>query len=261
MQRIRQFAALAAGAIIGAAGAVVGLGMGQDQPSTPPREPRPPEPYQDPDKIKDKNVDKSDKHKEHGHDSMTKAGKLDSSDVDRIVQDWPGESKKAANTIIEKYGAPHGATAQLLLWENVGPWKKVCVYGEEVDHQFPMPHKDVLSCTIDMKVPADKFDDLAQFDGSVFCFRTPGEIAAMCDKEEMNFLALNLAHDIIQGSKTVEEARDAYAKTAMAFQQGTKDPLTQELQFEVPTANTADPDRQHRTTGSEMTPQRPTGNP
>ena len=42
--------------------------------------------------------------------------------------------------------------------------------------------------------------DLARFDGSVIVERTRGEIGARCDKEEMNYLALNLAHDIVTGA-------------------------------------------------------------
>lgn len=37
--------------------------------------------------------------------------------------------------------------------------------------------------------------------------RTRGELAARCDKEEMNYLALNLANDIATGKVDVDEAR------------------------------------------------------
>lgn len=54
---------------------------------------------------------------------------------------------------------------------------------EEIDHSFPMPHKDVLLQVINYRVPPDKFDDLAEYDGSVIVERTKGEIAARCDGE------------------------------------------------------------------------------
>ncbi len=57
------------------------------------------------------------------------------------------------------------------------------------------------------KVILDKYNDLAQFDGSVTVDRTQGTLAARCDKQENNFLALNQAHDVITGKKTVEEER------------------------------------------------------
>ncbi|MGH8284417.1 MAG: hypothetical protein ACRETT_01460 [Steroidobacteraceae bacterium] len=40
-----------------------------------------------------------------------------------------------------------------------------------------MPHKDVLEQVIDYKVPPDKFDDLARYDGSVIAERTKGTFA------------------------------------------------------------------------------------
>lgn len=85
-------------------------------------------------------------------------------------------------------------------------------------------------------------DEPAQFGGSVMVERTKGTLSVRCDKEEFNLLALNLAHDIIEGTKTVPEARDYLARAVMAFKQGEKDPYTQSLRFEPMVANGGDPD-------------------
>ncbi len=130
----------------------------------------------------------------------------------------------------------------MLIWYNNGPWKRTILYKEEIPHDFPKPHTDLLQQFIDYKTPVDKSDELATYDGSVIVERTKGEISARCDKEEMNFLALNLANDVATGNKTVEEARMYYAKAAMAFMNGEKDPYTQGLQFTVPHGNTGDRD-------------------
>lgn len=45
---------------------------------------------------------------------------------------------------------------------------------------------------------------------------TDGEIAARCDKEEANFLAINLADDVAKGRRTVDDARKFYAESMMA---------------------------------------------
>jgi len=126
---------------------------------------------------------------------------------------------------------------------NKGPWKAIVVNRREVPHSFPKAHTDLLEGVIDYRVPPDKFDDLAHYDGSVIAERTKGTLTARCDKEEMNFLALNLAHDIVSGRKTVAAARKEYADTAMAFMKGEKRPYTQKLQFDVAKGNTGDPDR------------------
>lgn len=161
--------------------------------------------------------------------------------VEKMLGGWPEASQKAARMMMEKYGPPAGVTDMMLVWRDESPWEKIVVYKDEVVHRFPMKHTDVLEQVIMYKVPPDKFDELAQFDGSVIAERTKGTLAARCDKEPMNFLALNLAHDVATGGKTVEEARQFYAKTAMAFMKGEKHPYTQRLQFEPP-RKAGDPD-------------------
>lgn len=158
-----------------------------------------------------------------------------------LIAAWPAKPQEVAKKMIEKYGAPNEATPTHLVWLKNGPWKYTLLYREEVPHLFPMKHTDMLEQVIDYKVPPDKFDELAAYDGSVTVRRTKGEMSAMCDKEEMNFLALNLAHDIVTGKMGVEEARKFYGKVAMAFMKGEKHEYTQKLAFEVK-EKTADPD-------------------
>lgn len=119
-----------------------------------------------------------------------------------------------------------------------------CLYREEVPHNFPKKHTDTLEQVIDYRVPPDKFDELVAYDGSMTVRRTKGEMSAMCDKEEMNFLALNLAHEVAAGKLGVGDARKTYAKVAMAFMKGEKHPYTQALQFKVADKETADRDEE-----------------
>jgi hypothetical protein len=174
--------------------------------------------------------------------------------ISQLIRDWPEKPQEVAKKTIEKYGQPDEATPSLLIWNNNGPWKRTIVnnngpwkrtivYREEVPHSFPKPHTDILEQFIDYSVPPEKFDDLAQYDGSVIVERTKGEISARCDKEEMNFLALNLANDIVTEKLSVDEARKTYAETAGAAMQGEMRPYTQKLQFKVPEGDTGDPDK------------------
>jgi hypothetical protein len=159
-----------------------------------------------------------------------------------FVTNWPAAPKMAADKMIAKYGAPHEVTETMLAWNYNGPWKRTIVYKQEVPHHFPMQHTDLLEQVIDYRVPVGKYDELARYDGSVIVERTKGEISARCDKEEMNFLALNLANDVATGKKTVEEARSYYARAAKEFMQGKMDPYVKQLQFNDRKGNTADPD-------------------
>lgn len=137
----------------------------------------------------------------------------------------------------------HEFTATRLIWHNIGPWKTNILNKVEVPHDWPKKHTDVLEQIIDYKVPPDKFDDIATFDGSVIVERTKGTMSARCDHEEMNMLALNLAHDIAIDKRTAEEARKFYEDSIRAFLKGEKPAYMQKLQFEVPKGGTADPDK------------------
>jgi hypothetical protein len=103
------------------------------------------------------------------------------------------------------------------------------------------PHTDYLEQFIDYRVPLELFSRLAEYDGSVVVNRTRGEIAARCGGMRMNFVAINLAHDIISGKRTVAQARDEYGRLYSAYKRGEKPPYTQAFQFALK-GNTADRD-------------------
>ncbi|MDQ3685470.1 MAG: hypothetical protein M3430_07680 [Acidobacteriota bacterium] len=144
--------------------------------------------------------------------NMDRMMMVDKATVEGIIANWKPKPQEVARTIIAKYGMPNEATAMRLIWHNNGPWKRTELVNEEIPHSFPKPHPDMLKQTISYRVPTDKFDELAEYDGSVIVERTKGEIAARCDKEEANFLALNLANEIATGKRSAESARKFYAE-------------------------------------------------
>lgn len=165
------------------------------------------------------------------------------SDAQSVIVNWPATSKMVAGEMISKYGQPHGITAEMLVWNNNSPWKKTIVSRDTIVHNFPTPHPDLLEQIIDYKVPVDKFDDMAEYDGSVIIERTKGEISARCDKEGANFLAINLANDVATGAKTIADARAYYTQAMKTFKQtGQMDPYMGGFKFALPTGGTKDPD-------------------
>lgn len=178
-----------------------------------------------------------------GATSETTIGTMSGSFKLDMIQAWPMESRQAAEAIIAKYGMPKEFTSSMLIWEKTGPWKKTVVMKDAIDHQFPVAHKDVLKQVIDYKVPADKMDELAQFDGSILVDRTKGEIAVRCDTEQNNFVAMNLADEIIRGKKTVAQARSTLTKAAQGQLAGSDGMFKEGLKFQVATSPTADPDK------------------
>lgn len=161
--------------------------------------------------------------------------------VSKIIERWPESSKSAANSVLGKYGLPTEVSSDKMTWKETAPFKETTVYREEVTHNFPTPHSDVIEQVINYKVPASKVDDLVKFDGSLIVDRTKGELASRNDNEEMNILALNLADKLIREEISVAEARSEYARSAQAFTLGNTNQLTSALLFR-PASETADAD-------------------
>lgn len=159
-----------------------------------------------------------------------------------ILADWPDAPKKVGHTLLEQYGPPNEATPTKLFWYRVGPWARMELTADEVLHNFPTSHTDFLSQFVDYPIPADRAADLARFDGSTIVDRTAGQIGSRCDHEAYNTLTINLAVEIMEGRRTVEDARHLYGETASAFVLGRDAPYAEGLLFDPPAGDTADPD-------------------
>jgi hypothetical protein len=159
-----------------------------------------------------------------------------------MIGTWPDESREAAQLVIDQYGEPDEITESQLIWHNPGSWKRIIASKAFYEHNFPAPHIDVVESVIDYQVPPDKVTPLAAFDGSVIVERTAGEVSARCHDEQANFLALNLMHDIVIGAKSVQEAREYYAKEFLDFRRKQPTPYMDRLHFTPGEGTTADPD-------------------
>ena len=164
-------------------------------------------------------------------------------DIQSHLASWKAKPKETAMKLIEKYGPPQEATANRLIWLDKGPWKFTEIVNEEIPHDFPVPHVDYLYQAIPHQIDPKFADELLAYDGSVVLERTKGVIAARCDKEEPNFLAVNLAHEIITGKRSVDEARGFYAESMMMLMKAGKPNEYQTgFTFQVASGNQGDKD-------------------
>jgi hypothetical protein len=163
-------------------------------------------------------------------------------EIERLIETWPDAQKNVARQMLEKYGAPNEATPTTLFWYANKPWKRTVLTSDVVAHNWPAPHSDFLTQTIDYRVPAEMFDRIAEFDGSILLDRTRGEVSARCDSEAANVLGLNMVHEIVTGKRTVEDARETSAQNTVAYNMGRAAPYAERLLFEVPQGGTEDLD-------------------
>lgn len=158
-----------------------------------------------------------------------------------VISSWPSDSRDVAQTAIDQHGEPDEVTESRLVWRDRGKWKEIVAHKEMWHHEFPFPHNDCLESVTQYAVPLDRVRQVAEFDGSVIVQRTRGYLSANCHDEQVNLLALNLAHDIAQGLRTAGEARRAYVRAMLDFRAGRATPYMDDLQFD-PQPSAADPD-------------------
>lgn len=152
--------------------------------------------------------------------------------IEQILNTWEKNQREGALKIMEKYGNPHEAIPSRFIWYNNGPWKRTVVFRDAEPHNLPVNHLDFLAQTVDYRTPVELFDQIARFDGSCYPDRTRGEVTVICDKEEANFLAINLFHDIVTGKRTVDEAKYFMAETEANFLfNKTSSPYLEEIRF------------------------------
>ena len=149
-----------------------------------------------------------------------------------LTEGWPEDAREAAQLVIDTHGDPDESTDSILIWNERDPWKRIIAYRDVDSHEFPAPHKDSVESFIGHEVPSEKASELVAFDGSVVVNRTRGELSARCHDEEANCLALNLANDIVEGRKSVQEARDYYAHEFLAYRKKEPTPYMEGLRFQ-----------------------------
>ena len=160
--------------------------------------------------------------------------------VQQLVGQWRAPSQELARQLLVKYGQPDEATPMRLVWHNKAPWKRMELVNFAIPHRFPAPHEDLLTQVIDYAVPADRADELLVYNGSLLIDRTRGELASRADSEAVNFLAINLANEILRGARTPEEARLVHAQ---AVQQAQHPQYKYGLLFPTARVTQADPDQ------------------
>jgi hypothetical protein len=122
-----------------------------------------------------------------------------------IVRDWPERARLAAGALIEKYGAPQIADADSLSWVGNRPWDGTVV-------RRGAPAGQSIQQSIHYPVSLAKLAALGDLGGRVEFDSSSGELSSYADEESLNFLALNLADEVVTGKSTPDRARERYRR-------------------------------------------------
>lgn len=151
--------------------------------------------------------------------------------AETMIQKWPKKLQSEAKMLIERYGQPSSFDENRLTWLDNGPWRRTVLHREGLTRSFMGKGKDHLEQVISREVPLDKVADLEKFDKRIKVDRAAGEISTCADSERLNFLALNLAEDIITGQRSVTDARAFAVKVRTLEKAGKSSPYLDGLVF------------------------------
>lgn len=152
--------------------------------------------------------------------------------AEKVSAGWSEEPRLAARLMIERYGPPDLIGSSRMLWHGNGPWKRTVV------RDLPRPYagaaeedEGVIEQTVAYHVTPEKAAAVSPFSPRLTFDSARMEISSRSDREEINFLRLNLANDVLLGLLTVPEASEVYAKTLELEAAGRSPPYMRGLAF------------------------------
>jgi hypothetical protein len=153
--------------------------------------------------------------------------------AEATVSHWSNVSRLAARRLIEEYGVPDEVHADHLAWANNSPWRRTVVSNVRPMAADDPVVQDVVEQTVRYSMSRKQAIDVAAFDDRASFDAKTGELTSRADREEHNYLRLNLADDVVQGRLRPEAARDSYASIVTFEQSGKTSPYLLGLRFAV----------------------------
>lgn len=147
-----------------------------------------------------------------------------------VIVHWSNFSSLTARRVMEDHGPPDRIASGSVEWDARGPWTRIVVRDEPPYYDSRLG-PDNLEHTVAYPVPEERLERLAAFSGKVRVSKDRGSLTSLAVSEELNVLALNLAHEVIIGAKNPAEARDYYERVLLLSTSGKSSPYMQGLIF------------------------------
>ncbi len=127
------------------------------------------------------------------------------------IAQWSDVSALAARRVIEEYGTPDEVHYDRLVWNNDAPWRRTVVRNVLPPYSAG-DELGVIEQTIDYSLTPEQAASVAAFDRRLAYNPRSQELSVRSDREENNFLRLNLANEVVEGKLSPDQARDSYAR-------------------------------------------------
>jgi hypothetical protein len=113
---------------------------------------------------------------------------------------WKNSEPAKYTQHLEKFfGTPDEITPHRVVWYDVDGFKRVEVLDEFIMHASPAPHYDYVYSYIDLNVPHDLSDNLADSSESILIDHLKGEVGGRCASLAANAVTLQYVMDVVEG--------------------------------------------------------------
>ncbi|MBI3299006.1 MAG: hypothetical protein HYZ75_12620 [Elusimicrobia bacterium] len=148
-----------------------------------------------------------------------------------ILRSWPELSREVAGLMISEYGRPDDYSARSLIWFGNGPWKRTVVYRDPPVRRFLGRDEEVLEQVVTYAVPDERLKPLKRFSERLRVNQAAGELSIRSDSQTLNYLTLNLAHEIVVGKRSPDDAADFLDRVVRLEKAGKTSPYISGLRF------------------------------
>jgi hypothetical protein len=155
--------------------------------------------------------------------------------ADAAIGGWWNAASRAAQVMVEKYDVPDEVRSGYFVWNGNGHWKRTVVRNVTPPYG-PAVEVGVLEQTILYPLTPGQVVELEAYDRNLDYDRDTRELTARSDREDVNFLRLNLADDIANNRMTPAQASHLHARILELENSGKSSPYMQGLRF-APDAN------------------------
>jgi hypothetical protein len=126
-----------------------------------------------------------------------------------MLNGWAPPSAAAGRQLMDEYGTPDEIGRNRLTWNRRGAWKRTVVWNRKPIALAPVDLA-VIKQTIDYPLTSEQARTLTGFSACLEVDLERGELSSRAGREEINFLLLNLAGEIVRGERTVAEAQEMF---------------------------------------------------
>jgi len=112
------------------------------------------------------------------------------------------EPVEYAQYLTKHFGSPEELTDKRAIWYDKDGFKRIEVLDEYILHASPLPHYDFVYCYVDLKVPTNLANKLAESSESITIDFLKNEVGARCASLSANAVTLNYVLDVVEGRVT-----------------------------------------------------------